>query len=101
MVPKWIREMFWNVLEFGEIQNYLLTVILYGMDYQVYFCVAVISHINECLLSSARDEKLIYCINDAALCTGFSTAKSISFMHELCAKHRAVILHDMSRLVLN
>jgi hypothetical protein len=90
--------MFWNVLDFSEIQNYILTTLLYGIDYQIYFCVALLGHINEHILSSARNEKLIYTIHDPKLCLGFSTASEISFMHELCSKHRKLILQDLEQL---
>ncbi|KAJ3324109.1 hypothetical protein HDV06_000650 [Boothiomyces sp. JEL0866] len=88
MVQQWVRELFWNFLDFSEIQNFVLTCLLYGIDYQVYYCVALIRHCKELLLAAARDEVFIHTIHDPKLSVGFKTADYLPFMNQLKERHR-------------
>ncbi|KAJ3254298.1 hypothetical protein HK103_007268 [Boothiomyces macroporosus] len=95
MVQQWVRELFWNFLDFSEIQNFVLTCMLYGVDYQVYFCVALIRHCKELLLAAARDEAFIHTIHDPKLSLGFKTVDYLPFMHQLKERHRDMVLKDL------
>ncbi|KAJ3276613.1 hypothetical protein HDV01_004146 [Terramyces sp. JEL0728] len=95
MVQQWIRELFWNFLDFSEIQNFILTCLLYGIDYQVYFCVALIRHCKELLLAAARDEVFIHKIHDPKLSLGFKTSNYLTFMNQLQERHRDMVLRDL------
>lgn len=87
--------MFWNVFNFSEIQNYLLCVLAFGIDYIVYYCIALIRHIKPLILAAARDETLIHLMHDPLLSVGFRTSEQLAFMHELQAKHRDFVMEDL------
>ncbi|KAI8897017.1 broad-minded protein-domain-containing protein [Globomyces pollinis-pini] len=98
MVQKWFRELFWNILDFHEIQSFLLICMLFGIDYQIYYCIAIMNHIQNVILPATRDEKLIYVIHDAQLGKGFSTVKYLPYMHKLRDRHRNMVLPDLKRI---
>jgi hypothetical protein len=97
MVQRWIRELYWNVLDMKDIQNYILFGFIYGLDYLVYFTVAVIRHLRQLLLDASRKEQLIFALQDAKLAAGFSSAAELPFMDSLKNKHRKSVLPDLSK----
>eukprot|EP00842_Homolaphlyctis_polyrhiza_P000608 jgi/Hompol1/1548/HPOL_005322-RA len=98
MVQRWFRECFWNVLPFPEISNFLFTCILHGIDYQIYFAIALIRHTKDRILAAARDQDLIVLINDGlALGHGFYTHDALEYMHGLAAKYRKMVLGEMKK----
>jgi hypothetical protein len=58
-IQKWIRQVFWNVIDFEWIQHYILWTLLLGVDYQVYFCVMLFKESAQRLLRACRDGNLI------------------------------------------
>lgn len=55
----WIKQCFWNYLNWPEISAYMTMCLVYGIDYQVYFCVALLNYLNEknnlCLHHTYKD----------------------------------------------
>ncbi len=47
MVIHWTKQCFWSVLDWPEIVTYICVCILYGIDYQAYFCVALLRHLQQ------------------------------------------------------
>jgi hypothetical protein len=97
LVLRWIRECFWNILDFQEILHYILICTCFGPDYQIYFCVALINHVRTTLLASARDQTLIYFINSNSIADGFKAGDYIEFMHKLAKQHQTDILSDINQ----
>jgi hypothetical protein len=58
-IQKWIRQAFWNVIDFEWIQHYILSSLLLGIDYQIYFCVMLFKKSTQRILCACRDGKLI------------------------------------------
>jgi len=42
----WLKQCFWNYLDWPDIITYLSICIVFGVDYQTYFCVAILKHLN-------------------------------------------------------
>ena len=43
----WLKQCFWNYLDWNDIMLYLSICIIFGIDYQAYVCVAVLKHLNQ------------------------------------------------------
>ncbi|KAI9340897.1 broad-minded protein-domain-containing protein [Obelidium mucronatum] len=100
---RWIRECFWNVLDFPEIANYIFNTIAFGVDYQVYYCISVLRHLERQILNSTRMGGLIMFLNDGAkvgdALKGFRVdVKVLEYMKELEGRYREVIFSDLTVL---
>ena len=63
MCQRWLRECFLNVLDLPEIINYIALTILFGIDYQVYFVIALLRFSERAILQAARRGELIVFLN--------------------------------------
>lgn len=52
-------------------------------------------HVKPLLLAAARDQRLIYCMNDNNLAKGFKLGAYIDFINELRQEHGEIIMADM------
>jgi hypothetical protein len=43
----WLKQCFWNYLDWSDIVGYISICFIFGMDYQVYFCISVLKFLNE------------------------------------------------------
>ncbi|KAI8803521.1 broad-minded protein-domain-containing protein, partial [Cladochytrium replicatum] len=59
ITQRWLRECFWNVLDFPDVCRYILLSLFCGVDYQIYFCLAVFKHLSDRVLAATRDQELI------------------------------------------
>lgn len=59
MVVHWTKQCFWSVLDWPEIVTYLCVCILYGIDYQVYFCVALLRHLQQEIIYQHSSKNLL------------------------------------------
>ncbi|KAJ3052354.1 hypothetical protein HK097_006475 [Rhizophlyctis rosea] len=98
---RWIREVFWNVLPFREIANYVLLALAFGMDYMVYFCIALLRHASPRMMLATREQELILFLNEAryGLGEGFATRDHVSFMQSLEVKYRVMVMTEMKTAV--
>jgi hypothetical protein len=48
----WLKQCFWNYLDWPDIVTYIGICVSFGIDYQAYFCIAILRHLNEKLLES-------------------------------------------------
>lgn len=77
IIERWIREIWWNVLDFQEIVNYILVVMIFGPKYQAWFVMAVLLHVQPDLISAT---KLSSILNVPII--GFRTSDYLARMHE-------------------
>jgi hypothetical protein len=96
ITTRWIREMFWNVLDFPDIANYVLFAMACGIDYQVYFCVALFKHIEKDVMRHAREGDLILYLVEGPLDLGGRKFPDVEFMSSLESKYRVEILERMN-----
>lgn len=98
---RWIREVFWNVLPFREIANYVLLTLAFGTDYVVYFCIALLRHASPRMMLATREQELIFFLNEArfGLGEGFATRDHFSFMQSLEVKYRTMVMVEMRTAV--
>lgn len=96
---QWLRQCFWNVLDWPEICGYFLTCMYLGMDYQVYYCVAILRHLQGKILQATHDRELVPSLT-ASSAEGFSLVEELEFMQKLHARFSESILDDLSDFVL-
>ncbi|KAI9104653.1 broad-minded protein-domain-containing protein [Phlyctochytrium arcticum] len=98
---RWLREMFWNVLSFPEIVNYLLLCITLGIDYQIYYCIAFLRHLSLEILRATREQDLITFVNERPQAEApFLVRNHLDFMKDLQRKYRVRILAEMKDTVI-
>jgi hypothetical protein len=52
------------VLDFPEIVNYHMIMLTLGIDYQIYFCIYILKHIQRSIFTATRQGRLIMFLND-------------------------------------
>nr|CAD7196040.1 unnamed protein product [Timema douglasi] len=55
---RWIRQCFWNVLDWQQICHWLVLCSLESPDYIVYFCVSLLRHLQPSLLIASANQRL-------------------------------------------
>ncbi|KAJ3208291.1 hypothetical protein HDU67_006913 [Dinochytrium kinnereticum] len=99
ITQRWMREWYWNVLDFPEIINHLTLNLVCGVDYHIYFCIALLKHLERPILTAAREGKLITYLNEAGEnsgdVSGFEAGRYVGFMRELEEKYRETIFEEM------
>ncbi|KAI6654061.1 Protein broad-minded [Oopsacas minuta] len=78
----WLQQCFLNYLDFEEICSYILTVLILGIDYQLYFIVSILKHLQTVILSSTQENNLMYCLLENPI-TGYRLTDWIEYMREL------------------
>eukprot|EP00035_Acanthoeca_spectabilis_P032643 m.19682 g.19682 ORF g.19682 m.19682 type:complete len:1323 (-) comp5474_c0_seq1:216-4184(-) len=82
----WIRQCFWNVLDWVDIVQYFAVSLLYGPRMQAFFCVALFRHLEPAIVEQTQTERLTEYLLTSPI-EGFSTAESMSYMLELDAEY--------------
>ena len=59
MVVHWTKQCFWSILDWPEIVTYICVCILYGVDYQVYFCVVLLRHLQQDIIYQHSAKNLL------------------------------------------
>ncbi|XP_067932583.1 protein broad-minded-like [Watersipora subatra] len=93
----WIRQCFWNYLDWSEICHYVTMCMLLGIDYQVYMCVAILRHLQNDILHHQQQQDLVIFLREQPI-TGFKVGKHLEYMQKLEAKYRKTVLPDMLHL---
>ena len=99
----WIKQCFWNYLDWKDIVAYLAICLVFGIDYQTYFCIAILKHLNEKNLVRNMNQRIMqYHTNRNLLIflresqiVDFKIENSIEFMRDLEKKYRKYILTDI------
>ncbi|KAI8822140.1 broad-minded protein-domain-containing protein [Fimicolochytrium jonesii] len=127
LTQRWFRELFWTHLPLSSIGTYLLLATVFGIDYQIYFCIALLKHIQPAVLIATRDHGLVAFLGDPSRVVGasdgiphistagkqkegthgknsgdddvFAPARYLSYMHTLRDKYRIAVLREMREAV--
>jgi hypothetical protein len=95
----WLKQCFWNYLDFNEIVSFISICIIFGIDYQTYFCIAILKHLNmdennQIIIQhhTSRDLQLYLKENQIE---NFMLNDHIDYMKQLEIKYRSYILNDI------
>lgn len=92
---QWLRECFWNVLNFSEIAHFVMSSLILGPDYPVYFCVSVLRHATPMIMQGLVDQSLVRVLsNGLQMGDGYRLGNHLEFMNQLELKYRARVLSD-------
>ena len=98
IIATWVRQCFFNTLDFSEIVAYITFPLCFGADYQVYFIVALFRHlqdeIKELRWKFAIDELLLH--NPIV---EFDPSESLKFMKELESSYRDMAQKEMAQVL--
>ncbi|CAF3915791.1 unnamed protein product [Adineta steineri] len=98
MVVHWTKQCFWSVLDWPEIVTYICVCILYGIDYQVYFCVALLRHLKQDIIYQHSLRNLLPFLKCHQI-RGFSMRNVIDYMVSLEKKYRPIIIPELKELL--
>lgn len=93
----WLRQCFWNYLDWEEICLYICTCLTMGIDYQVYFCIAILRHLQQDILRKTQQQQLLIFLKENPI-PNFKVAEQLEFMQELEARYRLTILPDLQNI---
>ncbi|CAH1269949.1 TBC1D32 [Branchiostoma lanceolatum] len=93
----WLRQCFWNYLDWLEICHYLCTCIVLGVDYQVYTCVAILRHLTHDILQHTQNQDLQVFLKEQPI-PGFRVGEHLEFMQQLEERYRQTVQPDMRNL---
>lgn len=97
---RWIRQAFLNSgLDFSEIQYYVLSVILMGPEYSVYFCASAIQYILSRQNESNADKNIFLCTAEDVMIPlhGFKAIEHLPYMKELQSRYREFVSKDIRK----
>ncbi|UJR27576.1 hypothetical protein I4U23_008857 [Adineta vaga] len=98
MVVHWTKQCFWSVLDWPELVTYICVCILYGIDYQVYFCVALLRHLKNDIIYQHSSRNLLPFLKCHQI-RGFSMRNVIEYMVSLEKKYRSTIMSELKELL--
>jgi hypothetical protein len=90
LVHKWIKQVFWNVLDFEMIQSYILITLLFGIDYEIYFCISLMRNSEDSILAASRENVLMEFMESPC-----KNGYELAYMSALEQKYRHQILDDL------
>ncbi|KAL8584561.1 hypothetical protein ACOMHN_016880 [Nucella lapillus] len=93
----WLKQCFWNYLDWADIVQYLSLVMVMGVDYQVYVCVAVLKHLRQLIVQHHQTQDLVVFLKDEPI-RGFHIAEQLPYLKELEKLHRKTVLSDMMNI---
>ncbi|XP_071784786.1 protein broad-minded-like isoform X1 [Asterias amurensis] len=94
---QWLRQCFWNYLDWTDISQYIALCIVMGVDYQVYMCVAVLHFLQQRLLLHTQTQQLQVFLKENSI-EGFHVRLHVDYMTKLEKKYRSTVLPDMKNL---
>jgi hypothetical protein len=93
----WLRQCFWNYLDWPQICAYIAVCVTLGADYSVYMCVAVLRHLQRDLMQHLQDKNLVVFLKEEPI-QNFRFSDNIKYMQELQVKFRSTVLADMKSI---
>ncbi|CAG2217906.1 unnamed protein product [Mytilus edulis] len=90
----WLKQCFWNYLDWLDICHYICISIVMGVDYQVYLCIAILRHLQKEIMEHMQTQDLIIFLKETAI-HGFHVADNIKYMQSLEKRYRKIVLPDM------
>nr|XP_022341872.1 protein broad-minded-like isoform X4 [Crassostrea virginica] len=90
----WLKQCFWNYLDWTEICQYVCLCIVMGIDYQVYLCCSILKHQQKNIMEHMQTQDLIIYLKETAI-SGFRISNYMTYMMSLEKKYRDTIFRDM------
>ncbi|KAL4234490.1 hypothetical protein ACF0H5_006135 [Mactra antiquata] len=90
----WLTQCFWNYLDWPDICHYIIVCMVFGIDYQVYICVAILKHLQREIMTHMQSHDLIIFLKEEPV-YNFKVAQNLKYMMELEQKYRKMVLPDM------
>jgi len=95
---QWLNQCFWNYLDWPQICLYLTICVVFGADYQVYICVAILRHLQRELMQQMQDKNLLVFLKEEPI-RHFVLRDHLDFMQQLQKKFRDTVLTDMRSIL--
>ncbi|XP_074644785.1 protein broad-minded-like [Tubulanus polymorphus] len=90
----WLRQCFWNYLDWVDICHYISICLVMGIDYQVYLCVAILKHLQPAIMQHMQTQELVIFLKEEPI-RNFRVGQYLEFMQQLEQKYRQSVLKDM------
>ncbi|XP_053402163.1 protein broad-minded-like isoform X2 [Mercenaria mercenaria] len=90
----WLTQCFWNYLDWPDICHYIIVCMIFGVDYQVYLCVAILKHLQREIMSHMQSHDLLMFLKEEPI-HHFKVAQNLKYMMDLEKKYRKMVLPDM------
>lgn len=94
----WLKQCFWNYMDWLQIIHYIAVVVIMGSDYQVYICVAILKHLQGKILEHRLTQDLQVFLRENAF-YDFTVASYMEYMSSLEEKYRNSITPDLRSIV--
>ena len=80
----WLRQCFWNFLDWHEIMQFVALCVEMEEDFQAHYCVAILRHLEPLILECVVKKNLVECIKTRPI-TGFRVGAHLAFLAQLAA----------------
>jgi len=95
---QWLNQCFWNYLDWPQICQYMTVCLVFGIDYQVYTCVAILRHLQHELMQQMQDKNLLVFLKEQPI-HHFRIKDHLDYMMQLQEKFRDTVLTDMRSIL--
>jgi len=95
---QWLNQCFWNYLDWPQICLYMAICVVFGADYQVYTCVAILRHLQHELMQQMQDKNLLIFLKEEPI-RHFMLRDHLDYMQQLQTKFRDTVLTDMHSIL--
>ncbi|XP_065832871.1 protein broad-minded-like isoform X2 [Oscarella lobularis] len=95
MCQHWLYQCFWNYLDWQEICYFVCLCIVAGIDYQIYFCIAIFRHLEYSILQAVQQHNLLTFLKERPI-EGFACSHHLDYMQSLEKTYRDVIMPDLA-----
>ncbi|XP_066998631.2 protein broad-minded [Anabrus simplex] len=95
----WLRQCFWNILDWGQICQWLALCVLHPADMCLYFCIALLRHIQPHVIKEAVKGNVWEAIKLTPI-TGFRVGDNIAYLEEISRRHRSRILSKLHDIIV-
>ena len=95
---QWLNQCFWNYLDWPQIYQYVTICVVFGADYQVYTCVAILRHLQHELMRQMQDKNLLIFLKEEPI-RHFKIRDHLDYMQQLQKKFRDTVLTDMRSIL--
>jgi len=95
---QWLNQCFWNYLDWPQICLYVTICVVFGADYQVYMCIAILRHLQHELMQQMQDKNLLIFLKEEPI-RQFVLRDHLDYMQQLQKKFRDTVLTDMHSIL--
>jgi len=95
---QWLNQCFWNYFDWPQICLYVTICVVFGADYQVYICIAILRQLQHELMKQMQDKNLLMFLKEEPI-RHFVLRDHLDYMQELQKKFRDTVLTDMDSIL--